>query len=258
MNTVAVTRPVGMGDDTSRIVRQLGWNPLIVHTVELRPREESEIFRELSRVLAEGPVDWLVLMSPNGADLLFNILKSHGNLLPSVLGDLKILAVGPRTREALAGHGVRGVQIPDKFSSSGIAGFLTARGLDGKRVLLTRSSSASDALAKELVKNGALVDTVNLYDSLIPSDTTSFKRFLDELARGEIQASLFTSSLSASNMFSMAKDYLGPEELVLRLRRIRVGAIGPVTAGKLAELGVSPIMMPETFIIDDALKELLG
>src|SRR2546425_11186818 len=196
MHTVAVTRPAGLGKDTIRLVKEMGWNPLIVHTVELRPREQSEIFTELSQVLTGGPVDWLVLMSPNGANLLFNILKSHGNLLPSVLGDLQILAVGPRTKETLARHGVRGVHIPDKFSSDGIAGFLTARGLDGKRVLLTRSSSASDALARELVRNGALVDRVDLYDSLIPLDATSLKGFLDELARGEIQASLFTSSLS--------------------------------------------------------------
>jgi len=249
---------VGLGDDTSRIVRQLGWNPLIVHTVELRPREESEIFRELSRVLTEGPVDWLVLMSPNGADLLFNILRSHGNLLPSVLGDLQILAVGPRTREALAKKGILGVRMPEKFSSAGIAGFLATQGIDGKRVLLNRSSSASDALANELVKKGARVDTINLYDSVIPSDQASFKRFIDELMISEIQATLFTSSLSASNLFSMGKDYVSREELVLRLRRIRLGAIGPVTAGKLAELGIPPTMMPDTFIIDDALRELLG
>ncbi len=249
---------MGLGDDTSRIIRQLGWNSLIVHTVELRPREESEIFRELSRVLAEGPVDWLVLMSRNGADLLFNILKSHGNLLPSVLGNLQILAVGPKTREALAKKGIHGVHMPETFSSAGIAGFLATQGIDGKRVLLNRSSSASDALANELGRNGAIVDTINLYDSVIPSDETTFKRFIDELKRSEIQATLFTSSLSASNLFSMGKDYVSREELVLRLRRIRLGAIGPVTAGKLAKLGIPPTIIPDTFIIDGALKELLG
>ena len=247
-----------MGKDTIRLVKEMGWNPLIVHTVELRPREQSEIFTELSQVLTGGPVDWLVLMSPNGANLLFDILRSHGNLLPSVLGDLQLLAVGPRTKDALARQGIRGVHLPDKFSSIGIGDFLRAQGLTGKRVLLARSSSADNSLGRELAKNGAIVETVNLYDSVIPSDATSFQRFVDLVQRGDIQAILFTSSLSASNLFLMSKNYVSVDELVPRLRKIRVGAIGPVTARRLAELGVPPTMMPKTFIIDDALKELLS
>src|SRR3989442_6553761 len=129
MHTVAVTRPLGRGEDTIRLVKEMGWNPLIVHTVELRPREESEIFTELSRVLTGGPVDWLVLMRPNGANLLFDILRRHGNLLPSVLGDLQLLAVGPRTKDALARPGIRGGHLPDKFSSICIGEFLRAQEL---------------------------------------------------------------------------------------------------------------------------------
>src|SRR5690242_19341496 len=179
----------------------MGWNPLIVHTVELKPREESEIFKELSRVLANGPVDWLVLMSPNGANLLFNILKSHGNMLPSALGDLNILAVGPKTKEALAKQGILEVNMPNNFSSMGIADFLSTNGVDGKRVILARSFAADKSLATELSKNCATVDTVNLYSASIPSDVTSFERFEDEIQTDQIQAVLFTSSLSASNLF---------------------------------------------------------
>ena len=202
-------------------------------------------------------MDWLVLMSPNGANLLFDILRSHGNLLPSVLGDLQLLAVGPKTKEALARQGMHGVHLPDKFSSMGIADFLSTQDLGGKRILLARSSSADDSLARELANNGATVATVNLYDSVIPSDATSFQRFLDLIGRDDIQAILFTSSLSASNLFTMSKNSIDLDELVPRLRKIRIGAIGPVTARKLAELGVPTTVMSETFIIDDALKELL-
>ena len=253
-----MTRPVGQGEDTTQTIKEMGWNPLIVHTMELKPREESEIFKELSRVLANGPVDWLVLMSPNGANLLFNILKTHGNMLPGVLGDLNILAVGPKTREALAKQGILEVHMPDHFSSRGVAEFLSTNGVDGKRVILARSFAADKSLASELSKSGATVDTVNLYTSAIPSDETSFQRFEDGIQTNQIQAVLFTSSLSASNLFLMSKNRGQLGDLALRLSRLRVGAIGPVTAEKLIELGISPTIVPRTFIIDDALKELLG
>src|SRR5439155_533494 len=115
----------------------------------------------------------------NGANLLFDIIKSHGNLLPSVLGDLQLLAVGPKTKEALARQGMHGVHLPDKFSSLGIADFLSTKDLGGKRILLARSSSADNSLGRELAKNGATVATVNLYDSVIPSDATGIQRFVD-------------------------------------------------------------------------------
>ena len=253
-----MTRPVGQGEDTAQTIKEMGWNPLIVHTVELKPRHESEIFKELTRVLANGPVDWLVLMSPHGANLLFNILKSHGNLLPSVLGDLNILAVGLKTRQALAKQGILEVHMPDHFSSMGVADFLSTKGVEGKRVILARSFAADKSLATELSKNGAMVDTVNLYGSAIPSDVTSFQRLEDGIRTNQIQAVLFTSSLSASNLFSMSKNRGQLGDLALRLGKLRVGAIGPVTAQKLIELGIPPTVVPRTFIIDDALKELLG
>jgi uroporphyrinogen-III synthase len=260
LKTVAVTRPVGQGEDTTQTVREMGWNPLIVHTVVLKPRDESEIFKELSRVLANGPVDWLVLMSPNGANLLFNILKSHGNLLPSALGDLNILAVGPKTREALAKQGILEVHMPmpNSFSSMGIADFLSTKGVEGKRVILARSFAADKSLATELSKNGATVDTVNLYSPGIPSDVTSFQRFENGIRTNQIQAVLFTSSLSATNLFSMSKNRGQLGDLALRLGKLRLGAIGPVTAQRLIELGIPPTIVPRTFIIDDTLRELLS
>jgi uroporphyrinogen-III synthase len=56
----------------------------------------------------------------------------------------------------------------------------------------------------------------------------------------------------------MSKDIISLDETVRLIRGIRIGAIGPVTARKLSELGIPPTMTPATFIIDDALKELLG
>src|SRR5438445_795318 len=90
------------------------------------------------------------------------------------------------------------------------------------------------------------------------SSTEQSEIFKELISVDDISAILFSDSLSASNLFLMSKNYLGVYELVPRLRKIRIGAIGPVTAHRLAELGVPETIIPETFIIDDALKELLS
>ena len=258
LNILAVTRPVGEGEETARLIRGLGWRPLIVHSVELRPRERSEIYADLSRILSEGQVDWLVLMSSHGVDLLFDVLKSYGSLLPSALGQLQLLAVGPRTRDALTRNGVQDVYLPERFSSMGVADFLSRQKLGGKRVVLARSSAADDSLARRLEGEGARVDTLRLYDSVIPSDFSTVLRFVDELRKGAVGALLFTSSISVSNLFALSEDRVSQPELLSLLGPVLVGSIGPVTAHRLRRLGVEPKVIPRTFLIEEALREMVS
>src|SRR5256712_3866741 len=101
--SIAITRPVGHGEETSRFVRKLGWTPFIVHAVELRPLEQSSILKEFSRIVGERPVDWLVFMSPTGADVFFDMLKSHSSVRPSAFGQISIMAGRPKTTGARKG-----------------------------------------------------------------------------------------------------------------------------------------------------------
>ena len=243
---------------TAGFIRRLGWSPLIVHSVELRSRERSAIFADLSRIFSEGEVDWLVLMSSHGVRLLFDVLRSYGSLLPSVLGQLQLLAVGPRTRDALISYGVRDVHVPERFSSTGVADFLSKERLRDKRVVLARSSGADNSLAQRLETEGIRVDTLRLYDSVIPSDVSTVSRLVDELKKGAIAALLFTSSISASNLFQVSGNDVTQSELVRLLRPVLVGSIGPVTAHRLRRLGVEPKVIATTFLIEEALREMVS
>src|SRR5207245_4048658 len=166
--SIAITRPVGQGEETSRFVRKLGWTPFIVHAVELRPLEQSCILNEFSRIIGEGPVDWLVFMSPTGVDAFFNMLKSYSCDLPSALGQIRIMAVGPKTSAALIRHGVQDVVVPEKYNSAGIVNDLSKLEMKGQRVVLVRSSAADERLAGSLTSRGATVETITIYQSLVP------------------------------------------------------------------------------------------
>jgi len=254
--SIAITRPVGQGEETARFVRELGWTPFIVHAVELRPVEQSSILKEFSRVIGEGPIDWLVFMSPTGVDAFFDMLQSHSSTLPSALGQIRIMAVGPKTSAALRHHGVQDVIVPEKFSSAGIANHLSKPQMKGQRVVLVRSSAADERLATSLRSKGASVETITIYQSLIPRNWESVLDFLARLEKGQFQAILFTSAASASNMFSMAEREIPVSQLILSLRSPTVGAIGPATAERLRELGVEPTV-PERYLIEDAIGELV-
>jgi uroporphyrinogen-III synthase len=199
----------------------------------------------------------MVFMSPRGVSLLLEIFRSHSNLLPSVLGRFRIVAVGPRTREALLKEGIHDVSTPEAYSSEGVALFLSKFPLNDRRVVLARSSDADDSLARTLSSKGAVVKTITLYSSSIPEDRSSVDEFVGELKRARVHAVLFTSSASSSNLFRMTEPEIPADELAGLLGKTLIGAIGPSTARKLQELGVEPDIVPARHLIDESARLLV-
>jgi uroporphyrinogen-III synthase len=254
--SIAITRPVGQGKETAEFVRKLGWTPFIVHTVELRPLDRSSILKEFSRVIGEGPVDWLVFMSPTGVNAFFDVIKSHSSVLPSVSGQMRIIAVGPKTSAALSLHGIKDVVIPERYSSVGLANHISKIEVKGQRVVLVRSSAADNRLAIALTSRGAAVETITIYTSVIPANRDSVHDFVLKLGGGQLGAVLFTSAASASNLFSIAEDVIPKSQLIHLMSSTLVWAIGPATAERLRELGID-CEVPEKYLIEDAIGELV-
>lgn len=253
---LAVTRPAGRGSDTADFIRELGLDPLIVHTVELKARNRSDVFSDLSKIISEGSIDWIVFMSPEGVQLVFDVLTTHGNLLPGLVGSFRIVAVGPMTREALLKQGLSEVDMPQHYSSEGVASFLAQSSLDGKRILLVRSSDANDILDRTLSSRGAITVTIPVYSSSQPEDTSTVKFLVEQLQKKMVAAVLFTSSRSVSNLFEITEQEIGSRKLAQFLRGCLVGAIGPVTAKTLLDFGIKPDVLPQHSLINEATKLL--
>jgi uroporphyrinogen-III synthase len=128
--------------------------------------------------------------------------------------------------------------------------------MKGQRVVLVRSSTADNRLATSLTSKGAAVDTITIYQSIIPTKRESVLDFLAGLEKGRFQAVLFTSAASASNLFSMAELEIPVSQLIHSLRSVIVGALGPATAERLRKLGIDP-SVPGRHLIEDAIGELV-
>jgi len=195
-------------------------------------------------------------MSPEGVHQIFEVLRTHGNLLPSLLGKLRVVAVGPKTRDGLAKEGLREVEMPLEYSSRGVAKLLAQSPLDQKRVLLVRSADADNFLDRTLASNGARVATIPVYSSSEPGDITSVKMLIEHLHNRRVDAILFTSSRSVSNLFAMVEKTIGPGKLVALLNGCIVGAIGHVTAQTLQDFNIQVDVLPEHSLVNEAAKSL--
>src|SRR5947209_4523078 len=194
-------------------------------------------------------------MSPEGVQVPFNLLRTHGNLLPSMLGNPRIVAVGPKTRQALMEQGVRDVLVPATYTSEGVAELLSSSSrLDGARVVIARSSEANESLATRLAMRGANVSSVIVYSSSLPQNDLTVTRLVETLKEDLVDGILFTSSLSATNLFRIAERIGSPNELARLLDDCLICAIGPITAQKLRQLGVNPDVQPDHYLIEESLR----
>lgn len=226
---VAVTRPKERAGETIKLIENRGWEGVIVPSIEVVPRKKPAVnLRDY---------DWLALTSASGAAIMH---RYYGSELKKV----KIAVIGPKTAELLRKKGISVSLIPKEYKGESLADELIRKGIAGKRILIARASAGREVLVEKL-KEHASVDEITLYDTK-PPRSRQLENFSRMLAR--IDAIIFTSSQAAKNLL----DFVSVENI----NKIRVCAIGPVTAETLRNAGVRVDAMPRKYTVEACLDAL--
>ena len=161
-------------------------------------------------------------------------------------GDATVCAIGDATADALRDHGYRVDLVPDEFSSRGLVDALADR-VDGVRVEVARSDHGSDLLTDGLADAGADVHETVLYELVRPEDAGES---VDLAAAGDLDAALFTSSLTVEHFLDVAEERDVREAAVDGLADAVVGAIGDPTRDTAAGYGVQVDFVPDVASFD--------
>lgn len=220
-------------------------------------RRESAV-AVLESLGAEPVADPLLAVDPTGAvpraDADFVVLtsKTGAELLPDDWdpGDATVCAIGEPTAEALAGAGVEADLVPETYSSTGLVEALDGR-VDGARVEIARSDHGSPVLREGLDGAGAYHHETVLYRLVRPPESGEST---EVAAAGELDAALFTSSLTVEHFLAAAEERGIETEAIAGLQGAIVGAIGEPTRETAEERGIAVDVVPgeATF---DALAE---
>jgi len=215
-SAVAVFRPDdGRLRDAVALLEALGVEPvadpmLAVEPTGERPRMDAA---------------YTILTSKTGAELVAGTgWRPAGTLC----------AIGETTAEALrtAGFGVD--VVPVEFSSSGLVEHLRDE-VDGAPVEVARSDHGSDVLLDGLIDAGAYVHETILYRLVRPDGAgVSAERAAD----GDLDAALFTSSLTVEQFLDAAAERGVREAALAGLSDAVVGTIGEPTRETAEKLGV--------------------
>jgi len=241
--TIAITRSRDDSQEFIDLITKERGNVLPLPTIELVSKGEK-IVDEFLSALADGDPDYSVFMSSKAASLLFETAKKVGKFeeLQLAIANTIVLAVGPKTKDALEKENVKVAYMPQRYSSVGIGEIFTKLNAVGKKVIVPRSGASTSFLKDLLEKIGLHVTELYLYDVCTFSDTSQWNEFRDLFSQDKIDGIIFTSASSVRAFFEiMTKDH-DENQLVDMLHKTMVVSIGPFTADELKKFNVKNVV----------------
>ncbi|MBI3744319.1 MAG: uroporphyrinogen-III C-methyltransferase, partial [Chloroflexi bacterium] len=194
---IMVTRSRAQASALTKRLEERGAEVIEVPTIEIAPPSD---WRPLDNAIGHiGEFQWLIFTSVNAVEAFFNRLE-HAQRDARTLANVKVCAIGPATAAALQARGVRADYRPDEFTTEGLAKGLNTLVRD-RRVLLPRADIAPEDLVRALKREGAQVEQVTVYHTVVPEVSRVLAR--DVLEQRRADAVTFTSSSTVENLATL-------------------------------------------------------
>ena len=234
---ILVTRAREQASAFSEMIEAAGGEALEAPTIMIDSQEDTPELSEA--VKAAGNYDWIIFTSVNGVHGFFNAMTKNKQDIRS-LGNAKICAIGPKTKEALENKGLLVEAMPEKFVAESVIECLKPLLNAGERILLPRSDLARTVLVDVLKEMGMEVDEVIAYK------TKKVDRFNEEIIEKIKDKSMhiitFTSSSTVKNFMEIVEDRS-------LLDGVLLASIGPITTQTLKEFGCTPDIEAKEYTI---------
>lgn len=244
---ILITRATDQAGVFSHLLEGYGAQVLECPTIVVTPPES---FAALDEALcALNSYDWLIFTSVNGVRYFFERLIELG-FDSRALGLCQVAAVGSKTSEALASHGIRPDLLPSGFHAEGLVAKFAELEVAGQKALYPKADRARDVLPRGLAELGMEVVAPVAYRTAIPAALSA--EALEALEERRVDCVTFTSSSTVSNLATL----LGENRLIHLLQGVAVASIGPVTSATCRELGLRVDLEPEKSTIE-ALTEAI-
>jgi uroporphyrinogen-III synthase len=211
------------------------------------------------RELTAGRFGLLVLMTGEALRRLLGFAERAGmrDEMISALGRMRTLTRGPKPVQALREIGLTPAKIAAAPTTEGVIASLRQESLQGVTVGVTLYGEPNLALERSLREAGAEVRTVMPYVYAPASDAVRVVELIHRMARGDLDAAVFTSSPQVDRLYEVAEKNGLAEELRHGLEKTRVAAVGPVLAEELRRRGARVDVCPEQgFVMKKLIQEM--
>ena len=207
--TIAITRSKEDSEEFIELVSKQNANPITLPTIQLVSKGEKIVDEFLETIENENP-DYSVFMSSKAVTLLIESAKNISKFekLQLAIANTIVIAVGPKTKDALEKENIKVAHMPQRYSSVGVGEVLTKLNAVGKKAIIPRSGASTPFLKNLLEKIGINVVELYLYDVCAFQDPTEWNNFRQMFSEKKIDGIIFTSASSVRAFFEiMVNDY---------------------------------------------------
>ncbi len=229
------------GEHLAALMEKQGASVFRAPALAEEPDLDPEAIRRLIADWAVHPVRLAIFQTGVGTRALFEAVDQLGlgEQLLALLTASLVAVRGPKPTAVLRGRGVRiDFSAEEPYTTVEVLAAISGVKLSGERVLVQRYGETNQALDDGLHARGADVVEVPTYRWALPQDIGPLARLLDALERREIDAAVFTSASQVRNLFTVAEQIAGVDQLRRNLNSVLIASIGPVCSDALETAGV--------------------
>lgn len=257
--TVAITRAFNQAQETAKIIEELGGKAYIIPTIEFKMPDDLTPVRTFIEDIQAKKASYVIFMSSNAIEFLFKeaAILNLSKKLEDGLNRATIIAIGPKTEEALKKYGVRVNFLPREYSSEGIVETIQKMGLSHETIYIPRVKNAGSTLREKLEALKLKVQEIPVYEQILPKDTDLAEKFANDLASGRIHAIIFGSAQSVRNLKKILENFLPTSGIKLFMEKVTIVAIGPETAKAIKEVDLRVDVIPKSYTFNAAIEALI-
>jgi len=236
---VLITRPLHLAEQFSQRLNKYGAQTITYPLIEIVKQKGINPNILLNKL---SGCDWVIFTSGTAVDICFDIL-GRKNKDARLLNKIKIAALGQGTRDNLERKGIRPDLVPAKFFMEGLLAEFKKINVKGKRIFIPHSKQGRRLLSRGLIKQGALVDELFIYNVRCPhkANKASLMRLLD---KENFDVITFTSTSCVHQFMRFLAKYRA------FLKKQLFAVIGPITKKTLLGYGYKAAIEAKTFTID--------
>jgi uroporphyrinogen-III synthase len=231
--------------EIAELIRRQGGNPLIAPSMRELPLAENQSAFDFAARLFDGEFDMMVLLTGVGTRQLNRLLatKYAETAFAEALRQITVVARGPKPVAALRELNVAATLVaPEPNTWREV--LAVTNGRPERHIAVQEYGRANPELLAGFEVRGAQVTSVRVYEWDLPEDTGPLREAARELAAGNVDIALFTTSIQISHLIRVADEQGVGREVISALGRAFVGSIGPTTTEALEDFGIHPAFEP--------------
>ena len=233
------------GAHLAELVTRRGGVPLLAPALEEVPDVDPREVHALLQGWRLDPFKICIFQTGVGTRALFAATDAADLTgdLQQLLDAAQVVVRGPKPVGELNARKIRiDIKAASPFTTEMVLAALADVSVTGAKILVQRYGETNRSLALGLEARGATVQEIATYRWALPADTQPLADLLQALARGRVDAVVFTSAVQMHNLYSIAEKTGSAAELAGYLNRSIVASIGPVCSRALREYGVAPAL----------------